>query len=302
MSATAVAFVSPEDPAADRTAVLPTSIVVGKHNPRSFASPDGVMYELVWVTPAIAERWLYRNNSNRPMRSDVVDKLSRDMIAGRFEENGDAVRVSRSGDLMDAQHRLAARQASGTSGWMLVVSNLPDEARDTVDDGAKRTMGDRFAFHGETDPKTLAAVVRRALLWGRGTKHPTAKYQPSALESFEFLAEHPELRQASQAAMHHRKAKLLAPSTIGLCWWLFAALDETQCSEFFDRLGDGAMLHKGNPILTLRNRLLDLNSQPGRVLEAHATAMTIKAWNAVREGRDMTINRFAENEKFPTPK
>ncbi|MFI6510063.1 hypothetical protein ACIBCT_20860 [Streptosporangium sp. NPDC050855] len=305
MSATTVAFISPDEPTPNGS-VLPASVVAGKHNPRSFTSPDGVMYELVWVTPAIAERWLYRNNNNRPMRLDARDKIARDMAAGRFSENGDAIRVSASGDLMDGQHRLEARVASGTSGWMLVVSNLPDTARDTVDDGAKRTMRDRFGFRGESDPGTLAAVVRRALLWERGLRSGTARYQPSALESLEFLDQHPELREASQAASHHRRAKLLAPSTIGLCWWLFSRLDEgqceAQCAEFFDRLSDGAMLAKGNPILTLRNRLVDLNSQPGRVPEIHPTALTIKSWNAYREGREITLLKFAENEKFPTPK
>ncbi|MEV0831477.1 MULTISPECIES: hypothetical protein [Streptosporangiaceae] len=301
MSATTVAFISPDEPTSNGAASVAQS-VTGRYNPRSFVSPDGVVYELVWMTPALAEELLYRNNNNRSMRPDASNKIERDMLAGWFAENGDAIRRDVQGNLIDGQHRLEARRASGTSGWMLVVSNLPETARNTIDDGAKRTMRDRFGFRGETDPGTLAAVVRRALLWERGLRSRSARYQPSALESFEFLDQHPQLREAAQAASHHRRAKLLAPSTIGLCWWLFAALDEGQCAEFFERLADGAMLAKGNPILTLRNRLMDLNSQPGRVHESHSAALTIKSWNAHREGREVALLRFSEQEKFPTPK
>ncbi|MFI7125939.1 hypothetical protein ACIBQ1_09615 [Nonomuraea sp. NPDC050153] len=300
MSATTVAFIPPE---ADTGAAPINAVrtVTGKHNPRSFTSPDGVNYELVYVTPDLAQRWLHRNNGNRPLRGEVVARLARDLQAGRFMENGDAIRVSADGDLADGQHRLNAIAESGVGVWMLVVSNLPAEARATVDDGVKRTMGDRLGFRGEGSPKTLAAVVRRALLWDRRA-YTNATYQPSTLESFEFLDQNPDLRQAASAADHYRKARMLSGSTIGLCWWLFARLDADQCKEFFDRLQDGAMLASGHPVLTLRNRLNALNAQPGRVPFSHTTALAIKAWNYYRDGAELRTIRHAEHEKFPTPK
>lgn len=300
MSATTVAFIAPETHMPNPSAPTAGS-VTGQTNPRSFTSPSGVVYELVHVTPQLAERWLEANTANRPLREDVVEKLGRDMVAGRFLENGDAVRFGPGGLMLDGQHRVEALRLTGQSAWLLVVSNLPNQARDTIDDGTKRTMGDRFAFHGEASPKTLAAVVRRALLWERRS-YANAKFQPSALEAFEFLDANPDLRDAAAAADHYRKGRLLAGSTIGLCWWLFSRLDQTQCAEFFDRLGDGAMLAGGHPILTLRNRLNALNAQHGRVPASHVTALTIKAWNYFRDGQTLRAVRFAEHEKFPTPK
>lgn len=299
MSATTVAFVSPEHPMPSPAL---TGSITGQPNPRSFVSPSGVVYELVYVTPEIADRWLDLNTGNRNLRRDVVDKLARDLKNDRFLENGDAVRFSSGGDLLDGQHRLHAMVESQTSAWLLVVSNLPASARDTVDDGTKRTMADRFQFHGEISAPVLAAVIRKAILWEQSHRQQGARFTPSALESFQFLADHPELRAAARAAEHHRKAKLLPASTIGLCWWLFRPLDADRCAEFFDRLGDGAMLPKGHPVLTLRNRLLDLNAQPGRVVDRQTLAMTIKAWNYYRADKELTTLRHAEHEKFPQPK
>lgn len=300
MSATTVAFLAPEASMPDPVARTVGSIT-GSTNPRLFTSPSGVVYELVYVTPEMAEEWLSRNTANRPMREDVVDKIGRDQVAGRFQENGDAIRFGPDGLMLDGQHRAEAYRRTGTSGWQLVVSNLPSTTRDTIDDGTRRTMGDRLAFHGEASPKTLAAVVRRALMWERRA-YANAKYMPSALEAFEFLDANPDLREAAAAADHYRKARLLAGSTIGLCWWLFSRLDQSQCTEFFDRLADGANLPGGHPILTLRNRLNALNAQPGRVPVSHTTALCVKAWNYFRDGASLRTIRHAEHEKFPTPK
>ncbi len=276
--------------------------VTGQPNPRMFVSPEGVVYELVHVTPELADRWLDVNVGNRNLRKEVVDKLARDLKNGRFLENGDAVRFAANGDLIDGQHRLHAMVESQTPAWLLVVSGLPATARDTVDDGAKRTMADRFTFHGEPLPATLAATVRKAILWEQGHRQHSGRFQPSALESFQFLSDNPDLRDAARAADHYRRAKLLPTSTIGLTWWLLNRIDTDKCGEFFDRLGDGAMLPKGHPVLTLRNRLADINSRPGRTPERHVTALVIKAWNYFRAGKTLTALRFAENENFPTPK
>jgi hypothetical protein len=298
MSAPTVAFVAPDQPITRQLSVG----VTGKPSPRLFTSPAGVVYELVWVTPEMADAWLDANTNNRNLRREVVDKLARDMTAGRFAENGDAVRFAANGELADGQHRLHAIVESQVGAWLLVVSNLPDAARDTVDDGVKRTLSDRMTFRGEACASTLAAVIRRAILWEHNHKYQTGGFQPSALESFEFLHAHPELREAAAAADHHRRFKLLPPSLIGLCWWLFAAIDQGACAEFFDRLGDGAMLPTKHPILTLRNRLTEMNARPGRSPERHSLAFVIKAWNYYRDGKELAILRHAEHEKFPQPK
>jgi hypothetical protein len=298
MSATTVAFSAPET----HMPILAAQSITGHPHPRMFTSPSGVVYELVYVTPDLADEWLDDNTNNRALRSQVVEKLGRDMKAGRFLENGDAVRFAASGLLLDGQHRLHGLITSQTSAWLLVVSNLPERARDTVDDGTKRTMGDRLAFHGESDAKTLAAVVRRAYLWNNGMPAPQARLQPSALELFEFLSANPDLRDAADMAARYRKAKLLSASTIGLCWWLFNRIDAGQCAEFFDRLNDGTMLPKNHPILTLRNRLTDLAAQSTRLPSHYPAAMTVKAWNYFRAGKDLITVRYAEHENFPTPK
>ena len=308
MAVPTVSFLPPEPD--DMTAGTAVRSITGKYNPHLFVSPSGVVYEVVYITPELAREWLELNDGNRRRRAEQVAKLKRDALKGNLVENGDALRFVnvRLDDgqvvvrLMDGQHRLTAIDEAGVGAWMLVVSNLPDEARDTVDDGIKRTMADRFGFRGEASPSTLAATVRRAILWSRSVKDSTGRYQPSTLESFEFLAAHPELRDAAAAADRYRKHCMLGASTAGLCWWLFHQISPGQCQEFFERLADGAMLPPGHPVLVLRNRLADLARRPARMPDRIITALVIKSWNRYRAGENIVQLKFAETESFPTPR
>ena len=136
---------------------------------------------------------------------------------------------------------------------------------------------------------------------GEGLPAGHGNYQATVAETIEFLAQNRPIRNAASAAETYRKAKLLSGQTIGLCWWLFSRIDAMGCEEFFDRLIDGEMLTKSSAIYVLRERLRDLNSGPSRV-SMYTLAITIKAWNAFRDGREITILRWSENENFPEPK
>lgn len=268
-----------------------------------FLSPTGVTYGLVHVTPQIARTWLNHNPKNRSLRESPVARFSRDMVAGAWLENGDAVRFDENGNLLDGQHRLKAIADSGTTQTSLVVAGLPKLVQDTLDDGTRRTMSDRLAFHEEASPAILSAVLRNIILWEQGSrKNGLGRYQPTVTESLEFLEQHRPVRVAAAAAERYKKTKFISTATIGLCWWLFSRLDAKQCDEFFARLADGEMLTKTSPIYVLRERLRDLNAGPAKPTRTYILAITIKAWNAFRDGREITILRWSENENFPEPK
>ena len=274
----------------------------GAHFTQYFLSPAGITYGMVHVTPQIARAWLNRNTANRPLRENAAARFARDMAAGAWLENGDPVRFANDDTLLDGQHRLKAISDSGIGQLLLVVAGLPRQAQDTMDDGTKRTMADRLSFHDEPSPAVLASVLRRVILWEKGYKTQTGTYQPTVTETLEFLTQHRSVRLAASAAERYRKAKLLGGPTIGLCWWLFSRIDAAMCEEFFERLADGEMLTKRNPIYVLRERLRDLGTGPTRPSTNYTLALTVKAWNALREGREISLLRWSENENFPEPK
>lgn len=287
---------------------MSTSSVPKKTVDLSFTSPSGARYSLEEVTPEIAEAMLARNVSNRKPRKSHIDALARDMEADEFQENGDSVCFDTSGNLIDGQHRLAARVQSGTSGWMLIVRDLPTYAQDTKDDGAKRTMADTFGFHGVANTAVAAAVTRRVILWQNGVRSNSGGgWQPTKAEQLDVWRTDPILRVSVEATVEIGKKALLPPSVVGLTWWLFSQISVEDCTAFWYGMSTGANLEPGSPILLLRDRIAkQVVEQPGRIPESHLLAWTIKGWNLWRAGKKLSANyrgfSLKPLEKFPEPR
>jgi hypothetical protein len=60
------------------------------------------------VTPELAKQWLEANTHNRPLSEELVIAYMVDMLDGRWQYNGDAIRFDHTGRLIDGQHRLHA--------------------------------------------------------------------------------------------------------------------------------------------------------------------------------------------------
>lgn len=58
------------------------------------------------VTPEMAAKWLEGNVLNRPLKQAHVDRLAREMAAGRWRLTHQGIAFDVSGCLIDGQHRL----------------------------------------------------------------------------------------------------------------------------------------------------------------------------------------------------
>lgn len=122
-------------------------------------SPKTTHQEMV-VTPELAARWLERNRNNRSLRRNKVAQYADDMKNGRWRDNGDTIRFSINGDLIDGQHRLHALIAADVSLVLWIVEGVADEARMTIDSGVVRRIGDRLRMFGSVQrANTVAASL-----------------------------------------------------------------------------------------------------------------------------------------------
>jgi hypothetical protein len=270
------------------------------------AKPAGPQYEVIQVTPKLAEKWLNQNTHNRRVRENAVIGYARDMEAGNWSENGESIKFAADGTLLDGQHRLHAIALSGVTLPMLVVTGLRNAAQETMDDGRKRTVADALTLRGEHNAVQLAAVTRRAYMWRQGVYRNAGLQPPTNSECLTFLEDNPRLRESTTVAVSLRKPTGLPASVIGLAHWVFFGIDAEDATWFFDRLGTGAGLEQYHPIWTLRKRSAEIAQESGRVPEDMLLAFVIKAWNAYRDGTEMKLLRFkpggAMPEKFPLPK
>lgn len=269
-------------------------------------APRSPEYKVVDVTPALAEKWLTQNTHNRNLRDNAVLAYARDMEAGNWAENGEAIKFATDGTLLDGQHRLQAITVSGMTVRMLVASGLENRTQETMDDGRKRTLADALSLREEPNAVQLASITRRAFMWTQGVYRNTGNMPPTNAECLMFLGRNPRLRDSARVAASVAKPAKLPGSVIGLTHWVMTGIDADDATWFFDHLGTGASIDKYHPVWTLRQRAKSINEEPGRVPEDMLLALVIKAWNAYREGREIRQLRFrpggADPEKFPTPK
>jgi len=87
------------------------------------------------ITPSQAFAWLEGNTHNRPLDQAHVERLARDMKAGRWRLTHQGIAFDTTGLLVDGQHRLWAVIEADVTVPMRVFFNEPPESRHVLDTG-----------------------------------------------------------------------------------------------------------------------------------------------------------------------
>lgn len=130
------------------------------------------------ITPALAKKYLEASTGNRNLRADVIAALATDMEYGRFFDNGQTIRFSDKGRLMDGHHRLRACIMAEKSFVSLVVRGIAEAATATIDIGSSRSLPDHLKFRGDLNCNNAPAIVQSCvnLLTGNKPKMNLAAY------------------------------------------------------------------------------------------------------------------------------
>jgi hypothetical protein len=257
--------------------------------------------EVKTITPAMAEKYLAANQANRRVRPGVVAQYARDMKAGAWKLNGEAIRFNGAG-LMDGQHRCLACVEADTAFRSVVISGLESDAKVTLDTGAKRTFTDVLRWRGESNAAKLSSVVS----WSWRYEHNALRdfwTRPSHNELSAWLDENPGVRDAVGVGEMVRRQVPLSATIVGGVYYKASTIDAEDAAAFFERLRSGADLEEGSPILALRRWAERTAAKPGRPAPVVFSAVTIKALNAWRAGKSMAHVVWraggAQAEAFP---
>jgi hypothetical protein len=261
-------------------------------------SLNGPVVEVVQVTPRMAEQWLARNGRNRRLREATIKSYARQMAAGRWTFNGEAIQIDNAGNLLNGQHRLTALVEAEITLPLVVVSNLPPEAQDVLDTQARRTAGDMLTLHNEQDTNVLAGAIRRALLVERTGGYARASHdtQVGHAEIKDWLAAHPDIRVAASLARRHaRGMDAPSPAVLAYAVWRLRQIDPDEAELFLIDADTKANLSADDPALALGSRLAELRRQGRAVPVEEQLSLIFRAWNARRSGRGLTILRSRGN-------
>lgn len=255
--------------------------------------------EIKTITPEIAKKMLEKNSKNRQLSHTNVQKLAREIKAGRWRLNGDMIRISVDGDVLDGQHRLWAVVRSGMTIQTWVMYDVPGDVFDTIDVGKRRSAADTLSCMGEKHARDLAALLTLIERYMTGKALTGIEYNNSEMQV--LLMKYPDAR--AHLVSDTSKARLLPPSVLNVCHYLFSKKDPVLAREFLEKIVTGTGLEKGDPWHALREKLLDNLVSTSKLPKAQIWACCVKAWNCAREGRRITrINLLREGanaEDFP---
>lgn len=100
--------------------------------------------EILRITPKMASQMILKNQANRSINHNTVEYYAMQMRSGSWQLNGEAIKFSKSGRLLDGQHRLKAIIKSGETIDSLVAYDVIDTAFITLDTGKSRNYSDVF--------------------------------------------------------------------------------------------------------------------------------------------------------------
>jgi hypothetical protein len=268
---------------------------------------NSVTFSIEMVGPEEASTFLEDNIYNRKLSNRNLSALTQAMGLNHWKFNGDPIRISKKGELLDGQHRLTAIISANVRLPFVIIRGLQEGVFDTIDTNQKRTATDVFNITGEKDPAGLAAALRFIDLIDNGysTNHL------SNMQIQELLHKHPDLRisvdfirnfKASNKDKRHAFDALEIPKRT-LCGYhyLFTQKDAVLADEFFRKLLTGESINSDEPVYLLRNLLIATRS-PQRIMKypaRYVAAVICKAWNHTRQGTRTGKLMLGHSEEFP---
>lgn len=117
--------------------------------------------QIMLVTPELAKAFLQTNTGNRTKRGRWIADLAGMIQRGEWITTHQGIAFSKSGKLLDGQHRLEAIVLANMPVEIMVTRGVSDDAFKVLDNGVKRTLADLTGMSQRTAEvcRVLARIV-----------------------------------------------------------------------------------------------------------------------------------------------
>jgi hypothetical protein len=257
--------------------------------------------EITDVTPKMAIELLAGNSQNRNLRPVYVKQLAEAMERGEWVLNGEPVQIAKDGLLLNGQHRLSAVVESGVTVQMVVIRGLSVSARRTMDMGTRRNLSDVLALHGKIDTTNLAAVLGLVHRYRIGARVDfSSRTAPTVTQALQLLESEPGIEDAVIEARRIYRICRMRMTVAAFLFYIFEEEDPETGRRFFNALCEPRREPEGSAAAVLRAHLDRVRKEPNYQFSTVVLlAMTIKAFNAWREGRSVEVLSYRPGGETP---
>lgn len=274
----------------------------------------GVQSGVEIITPEYAE-YVLANHNKRNRRASVkhIERLAKEMQKGQWSLNGATIAFDDEGVLIDGQHRLAAVVLAGIPMRFIVVRGVSDpRAFLTIDTAMRlRSAGQISEMIGlKGNVNAVVAATRLTMAWDNSDFYEDfVKYMTSS--TYRNFSSEDVSNRAVEIQDYVREPYIRfndacrfsgSPSLMMALFYIFKKCDPEAAEALFTRLSDGVSVSRQDPVKLLRDALLR-GKFPIRNKRLYIAALTIKAFNAISEGKEIRNLRWrtegAHPEQFP---
>ena len=271
---------------------------------------DVTTKEELW-TPTKAKALLSKGGINRRLNTNTVDRYAAAMADGKWSMNGETIKISRAGKLLDGQHRLHAVIESGEKVELLTVRGLLPKTQETIDDGFKRSLAHVLDIKGEKHTTTLSFTLSLIDRWDKNQLHQVRSrsgHGPRRDECVSMLKKHPQIRDyVAHTFTHQFKTALGSAGLFAFCWYVCSRNKKHKdlADMFFEQFAQGTAMGSEDPVYHLRERILraKLTDDPRFKLDTlQKLNLIAAAWNATVQGRPMKQLKLPREQGLTTKK
>jgi len=267
-------------------------------------------FEEVLITPEMAATYLTKNEGNRRLNMTHVRKLAKDMMSDNWSYNGDTIRFSSEGRLLDGQHRLNAIIRAERPVKMLVITGIDDpNAFKTIDTNSMgRNVSQILGLMGIKQSSLMSSVARRLTHWDNMVDHSNFGLTDRA--SFRFIStaevieyveknEHEIYDMISRVKNTLVFARCAAGSSLVATLIICNRYNEEKTQEMVHILTTGHDELKDSAVIKLRDKLLTPPDRRGHKWDVEIMALTIKAFNRHIHGKPAKYLKWTTEGKLP---
>lgn len=279
--------------------------IIREHGRQSF-NECGVECWLLELTPAIAEQLeMCRDPYQRHVSVSGINRWKGAMEQGLWRPFVDAIWVnSEDGAVFNAQHRISAVRASGTTQWFQVMIAAKRDFLSAIDQGRKRGIADgvRMTLRTERINKSVAAAIQRVHF-----DFDEGRMTAAAAETrIQVVAECPFMDDLSE--IHNIRKVRLNAGVLGAAL-MAMSIDRDLSRDFFSAIAQNQHMVRGehsSQVQAITTWLIGITSKGGTMRGGHAliresVVRCLNAWNAYRGGRKMTHSKYSPAYSIPKP-
>ena len=241
-----------------------------------------------WCTPPKAEEILPHILYNRMVRKQVELEYHRRMSDNEWKINPTGLIFNELYHLINGETTLRAVIASGKSIWVMVSEGYPVESFKYLDSTCTRYPHHVLEIKEENYPRILSATVKGIISHEKRRVPQTGHVRPSAFQIESRLERSPEIRRSVEKCYGKDTRELCSISILATIHFMVINAKKRggvkarrqKADKFVHQLRTGEELKKGDPILALRNFLIECRLNQNKKLKPSSQTKVIKAaWN-----------------------